>query len=109
MGYVRSVCFAGPKCHLVACGRCAPIPAEIQTRNTAKADTQAICSERHVDQHDGQQSHSLQNRFCSLKKEMDLFWPLSRALLPLYWVVGGVCLAWVVVRNDINSSAPRLS
>jgi hypothetical protein len=68
MGYVHSVCFAGPKCHLVVCGRCAPIPAEIQTRNTAKADTQAICSERHVDQHDGQQSQSLQNRFCSLKK-----------------------------------------
>jgi hypothetical protein len=42
-------------------------------------------------------------------KKIDLIWPLSKALLPLYWVVGGVCLARVVVRNDINSSAPRLS
>jgi hypothetical protein len=61
-----------------------------------------------VDQNDGQQIHSLQNRFCSLNKKMDLIWPLSKALLPLYWVVGGVCLARLVVRNEINSSAPRL-
>jgi hypothetical protein len=38
-------------------------------------------------------------------KKIDLFWPLSRALLPLYWVVGGVCLARLVVRNDINEAS----
>jgi hypothetical protein len=53
----------------MAYGRCEPIPSEIQKRNTAKADTQPICSERQVDQHDGQQIQSLQNRFCSLNKK----------------------------------------